>query len=53
MKTRYKYTLEWDGKMARYKQEFESLEEARMALALHRHCNACIKVRLIRDEGEV
>ena len=45
------YTVEWGGDVANYKQDFETLEEARMAMIMHHKRNAVIKVRRI-DESE-
>ncbi len=42
--SKYKYTVEWDGDVANYKQDFETIEEARMAMLFHRNRNAVIKV---------
>ena len=44
-----KYEVWWDGELTTYKQEFDSIEEARMALALHNSRNARMKVSLISD----
>jgi len=38
--SKYKYTVEWEGKLTNYKQDFETIEEARIALALHHPRNA-------------
>jgi len=44
-KKNYEYSVSWNGKMARYRQVFESLEEARMALALHHHKDAVLHIK--------
>lgn len=44
-----KYEVWWDGDLTTYKQEFDSIVEARMALALHNSRNARMKVSLISD----
>jgi hypothetical protein len=41
---KYKYTVEWDGELTNYKQDFETLEEARIAMIMHRNRNAVIHV---------
>lgn len=38
--SKYKYTVEWEGDLTNYKQDFETIEEARIALALHHRFNA-------------
>lgn len=44
-----KYEVLWDGELITYKQEFDSIVEARMALALHNSRNARMRVSLISD----
>ena len=46
-----KYEVEWDGDLShiRYAQDFETIEEARIALALHHKRNAVLTVKQIRD----
>jgi len=48
---KYKYEVEWDSDMSyvRYTQDFENIEEARIALALHNKRNAVLKVKQIRE----
>lgn len=46
---KYKYTVEWEGDVANYKQDFDSLEEARMAMIMHHRRNAVIHVIKIDD----
>ena len=41
---KWKYTVEWEGDVTNYKQDFETLEEARIAMILHHERNAVIKV---------
>lgn len=45
-----KYEVEWDGDLShvRYAQDFETIEEARIALALHNK-NAVLTVKQIRE----
>lgn len=50
---RFKYEVSWDsditneyGKILRYNQEFETLEDARLALALHNSRNSELKVTI-------
>lgn len=38
------YTVEWEGDVTNYKQEFETIDEARIALALHHKRNARILI---------
>ena len=42
--SKYKYTVEWEGDLTNYKQDFETLEEARIAMIMHHKRNAVIKV---------
>jgi len=42
--SKYKYTVKWDGELTNYKQDFETLEEARIAMIMHRNRNAVIHV---------
>ena len=46
-----KYEVEGDGDLThiRYAQDFETIEEARIALALHNKRNAVLTVKQIRD----
>tara|TARA_B110000879_G_scaffold135321_1_gene177036 strand:- start:515 stop:841 length:327 start_codon:yes stop_codon:yes gene_type:complete len=46
-----KYEVEWDGDLShiRYAQDFETIEEARIALALHHKRNAVLTVKQIRE----
>ena len=48
-----KYEVQWDsdGDLThiRYAQDFETIEEARIALALHHKRNAVLTVKQIRD----
>jgi len=46
---KYKYTVEWEGELTNYKQDFETLEEARIAMIMHRKRNAVIHVIKIDD----
>ena len=45
-----KYEVWWDGELTTYKQEFDTIVEARMALALHNSRNARMKVSLINND---
>jgi len=45
-----KYEVCWDGELTNYRQEFESLEEARIALALHHNRNARMKVSIVNND---
>jgi len=42
--SKYKYTAKWDGELTNYKQDFETLEEARIAMIMHHERNAVIHV---------
>lgn len=51
--SQFEYSVEWDsditteyGKPVRYRQDFESLEEARMAMALHNNRNSELHVTI-------
>jgi|GEM_PF-2253098 len=48
----YKYEVEWNGDLdhIRYAQDFETIEEARIALALHHHRDAVLTVKQLKDE---
>ena len=48
--TKWKYEVWWDGDLTTYKQEFESLEEARIALAMHHSRNSRMKVSIINND---
>jgi len=39
------YTVEWEGKLINHKQDFETIEEARIALALHHPRNARLLIK--------
>lgn len=45
-KDKYEYIVFWDGPMTRYSQKFETLEEARIALALHHGKDAELRVKV-------
>ena len=47
-----KYEVEWDGDLShvRYAQDFETIEEARIALALHNKRNAVMKVQTSHED---
>lgn len=38
--SKLRYTVEWEGELTNYKQDFETIEEARIALALHHPRNS-------------
>ena len=42
--SKLRYEVRWDGELTTYKQTFETIEEARIALALHNRRNARIIV---------
>lgn len=39
------YTVEWEGDDTTYKQDFETIEDARIALAVHHRRNARLKIK--------
>lgn len=43
------YTVEWEGELTSYKQDFDNIDDARIALALHNQRNAVLKIK--RDEN--
>lgn len=43
--SKFIYTVEWDGDITKYKQDFETIEEARIALALHSKRNAHLLIK--------
>ena len=47
-----KYEVQWDGFISneRYAQDFETIEEARIALALHHDRNAVMKVKTSHED---
>lgn len=49
MKERFKYRVEWGGKPITFKQDFETIEEARQAMHDHKHHDSRIYVKLKRD----
>lgn len=44
------YEVSWDGKLTTYKQDFETIDEARIALALHNKRNAVMRIRFNDSE---
>ena len=42
------YTVEWEGDATNYKQDFETIEDARIALAVHHKRNS----RLLISKGK-
>ena len=47
-----KYEVQWDGFISqeRYTQDFETIDEARIALALHNNRNAVMRIRFNDSE---
>lgn len=43
------YRVEWDGKLANYKQDFETIQDARIALAVHHRKNARLLIKKIEE----
>ena len=48
--SKIRYTVEWEGDVANYKQDFETIEEARMAMIMHHKRNAVIKVGILKED---
>jgi hypothetical protein len=44
-----RYTVEWEGDMTNYKQDFENIDEARIALAIHNKRNARLLISKIEE----
>jgi hypothetical protein len=50
MKSKYTYRVEWDGPRGlSYKQEFDTITEARIALAMHNPRNSRMLVIVKKD----
>ena len=47
--SKFIYEVHWDGELTTYKQNFETIEEARIALALHNRRNARLIVTKKED----
>jgi hypothetical protein len=47
--SKFRYTVEWEGDLTNYRQDFETIEEARIALALHHPRNAHLKINKIEE----
>lgn len=47
--SKFNYRVEWDGEITNYKQDFENIEEARIALALHHRKNARLLIQKIEE----
>ena len=43
--SRITYTVEWEGDNTTHKQDFETIEDARIALAVHHRKNAHLKIK--------
>lgn len=39
------YTVEWEGDFVNYKQDFETIEDARIALAVHHRRNSRLLIK--------
>ena len=46
--SKLKYRVEWESELANYKQDFETIEDARIALAVHHRFNA--RMIIIKEE---
>jgi hypothetical protein len=44
MKEKFKYTVSWEGELANYRQDFDTIEEARVALHQFKRMNSKITV---------
>jgi hypothetical protein len=47
---KFKYTVEWDGDITNYKQDFETIQDARIALVMHRSRNAVMKIIILKED---
>jgi len=46
MNKRIKYEVSWDGKLSRYRNEYDTLEDARLAMDIHKDKNPAMHVTL-------
>lgn len=45
---KYIYQVTWDGDITNYKQDFETMEDARLALAAHSKRNSVLTVKQLK-----
>lgn len=46
---KYKYTVTWNGDIANYKQDFDTLEEARQAMKDHASRGSVLTIQFSRE----
>ena len=48
---KYVYEVQWDSDISyvRYTQDFETIEDARIALALHNKMNAVLRIKEVKE----
>jgi hypothetical protein len=46
MNKRIKYEVSWDGKLSRYRTEYDTLEDARLAMEIHKDKNSEMHINL-------
>jgi hypothetical protein len=46
MNKRIKYEVSWDGKLSRYRNEYDSLEDARLAMEIHKDKDPAMHITL-------
>ena len=46
MENNFKYEVSWDGKLSRYRQEYDTLEDARLAMLIHKNKNSEMHVSI-------
>jgi hypothetical protein len=44
------YSVEWEGDITNYKQDFETIQDARIALVMHRSRNAVMKIIILKED---
>ena len=47
------YTVEWDGDGITYKQDFDTIEDARIALAVHHRRNSRLLIKKEEQYAEL
>lgn len=46
--TNYQYTVSWDSKHGRVQNEYDTLEDARLALEIHKDRDSVLTVTILR-----
>jgi hypothetical protein len=46
--TKYKYLVSWDSKHGRVQNEYDTIEDARLALQIHKDRDSVLTVTIIR-----